>query len=158
MNIQPGGLAVIVKGLWPNIGRVVYVDRYLESWDFTELGLGRGPGWRVRTWSQGPLQTTDGPRLVGYTPDGSLRPLPGLPPDQARQVQREMAIADFQEAMNELAQILRAPRTGAKALQIEAPSHHASTCKGEAGEVDWCLNHAVDSRQSPAAPPRVPEG
>ena len=106
MNVRAGDLAVVVKGLWPNVGRIVFVDRYVESQDFTAMGLGRGPGWRVRSWSQGPFQTVAGPRFVGYTPLGSLKPLDPLPPDQARLVQQQMAIADFKEAMQELAEVL----------------------------------------------------
>lgn len=107
MNVQAGELAVVVKGLWPNVGRVVYVDRLVPTWDFTPLGLGQQPGWRVRAWSPAPLETTAGPSLVGYTPLGSLRPLGSLTPDAARQIAREMALADFREAVDELAEVLR---------------------------------------------------
>ena len=107
MSVRAGDLAVVVKGLWPNVGRIVYVDRYVEMRDFTAMGLGHGPGWRVRSWSQGPLETVGGPRFVGYTPQCSLKPLDPLPPDQARLVQQQMAIADFKEAMQDLAEVLR---------------------------------------------------
>lgn len=107
MNVQAGELAVVVKGLWPNIGRVVYVDRLVPTWDFTPLELGQQPGWRVRAWSHAPLDTTAGPRMVGYTPLGSLRPLGPLTPDMASQIAKEMALADFREAVNELADVLR---------------------------------------------------
>lgn len=107
MNVQAGELAVVVKGLWPNVGRVVYVDRLVSTWDFTPLGLGQQPGWRVRTWSHASLETTAGPSMVGYTPLGSLRPLGPLTPDMASQIAKEMALADFREAVDELADILR---------------------------------------------------
>lgn len=106
MNVRAGDLAVVVKGLWPNVGRIVFVDRYFESQDFTSMGLGLGPGWRVHSWRLGPLQTVAGPRSVGYTPLGSLKPLAPLPLDQARLVQQQMAITDFKEAMQDLAKVL----------------------------------------------------
>lgn len=107
MSVRPGDLALVVKGLWPNIGRIVYVDRYIESHDFTAMGLGHRPGWRVRSWGRLALDTVDGLRFSGYTPDGSLKPLGPLPPDQARQVEQEMAEMDFREAMTELAAVLQ---------------------------------------------------
>lgn len=106
MTVRAGDLAVVVKGLWPNVGRIVFVDRYVQLHDFTTMGLGHMPGWRVRSWSLGPLETVAGPRFVGYTPLGSLKPLDPLPPDQARLVQQQMAIADFKEAMQDLAEVL----------------------------------------------------
>lgn len=106
MTVRAGDLAVVVKGLWPNVGRIVFVDRYVQLHDFTTMGLGHMPGWRVRSWSLGPLETVAGPRFVGYTPLGSLKPLDPLPPDQARLVQQQMAIADFREAMQDLAEVL----------------------------------------------------
>lgn len=107
MNVRAGELAVVVKGLWPNVGRVVFVDRFVESHDFTAMGLGHIPGWRVRSWGQVPLDTVGGPRLSGYTPRGSLQPLGPLPPDQASLLQRDMALADFREAMQALAEVLQ---------------------------------------------------
>lgn len=107
MSLRAGELAVVVKGLWPNVGRVVFVDRFVECHDFTAMGLGHMAGWRVRSWGHGPLDTVSGPRFSGYTPRGSLKPLGPLPPDQAHQLQRDMALADFREAMQELAEVLQ---------------------------------------------------
>lgn len=107
MSVRAGDLAVVVKGLWPNVGRIVFVDRYVGSQDFTAMGLGCGPGWRVRSCSEVPLETVAGPRMVGYSPAGSLRPIDPLPPDVTLQIQRRMAVADFKDAMAELAAVLQ---------------------------------------------------
>lgn len=85
----------------------MYVDRFVDRWDFSALGLGHCSGWRVRSWSAAPLETTDGTRMAGFTPQGSLKPLDPLSPEQARAVARDMALADFNEAMADLAEILR---------------------------------------------------
>jgi hypothetical protein len=105
MSVRAGDLAVVVKGLWPNVGRIVYVDRFIKSWDFTRMGLDIRPGWSVRTWSQEPLETIAGPRMSGYTPQGSLKALDPLPPALARRIQQQMAVEDFNEAMTALAEI-----------------------------------------------------
>lgn len=107
MNVRAGDLALVVKGLWPNVGRIVFVDRYFEMRDFTAMGLGHGPGWRVRSCSGMPLETVAGPRMVGYSPAGSLRPIDPLPPDVTLQIQRRMAVADFKEAIAELAAVMQ---------------------------------------------------
>lgn len=142
MNIRPGDLAVVIKGLWPNVGRVVYVDRFVERWDFTRLGLGHGPGWRVRSWSHGPLDTVDGPRFAGYTPQGSLKPLDPLPPDQARRVQQQMAIADFKEAMNDLAEILQQQDHGQRTRRAK-PHRRTRASEREPSDQAPTLNGAT---------------
>ena len=105
MSVKPDDLAIVIQGLWPNVGRIVYVDRLEGAFDFSAMGLGIKPGWRVRAWGSTPLETTQGPRMAGYTPVGSLKPLDGLPPDQREAIRREMAMLDFQEAMNDLIKI-----------------------------------------------------
>ena len=95
------------KGLWPNVGRVVYVDRFVDRWDFSALGLGHCSGWRVRSWSAAPLETTDGTRMAGFTPQGSLSHWTRFHRSKPRAVARDMALADFNEAMADLAEILR---------------------------------------------------
>ena len=87
-NIRPGDLAVVVQGLWPNVGRVVFVCEFVPDFDFSAMGLG------VR-------------RRVGITPVGSLRKLEPLPPVQQRELEREMAVADFKDALADLAKILK---------------------------------------------------
>jgi hypothetical protein len=114
MNVKPDSLAIVVQGMWPNVGRIVYVDRRDPAIDFTAMGLGIRPGWRIRAWGTAPLMTTGGPRMTGFTPVGSLKPLDDLPPQQREQIRREMAQLDFQEAMDDLANILKqqyAPET-----------------------------------------------
>jgi hypothetical protein len=106
-NIHSGDLAVVVQGLWPNVGRLVYVTKFVRDFDFSTMGSGIREGWRVRSWSQGPLETTGGPRMVGFTPVGSLRRLDPLPPLQQRELRVEMARLDFDEALCELATILK---------------------------------------------------
>lgn len=52
--------------------------------------------------------------MTGFTPVGSFKPLDDLPPQQREQIRREMAQLDFQEAMDDLANILKqqyAPET-----------------------------------------------
>lgn len=53
------------------------------------------------------MTTTDGPRRVGITPIGTLRKLEPLPPVQQRELEREMAVADFKDALADLAKILK---------------------------------------------------
>ncbi len=107
MNVRAGDLAVVVQGLWPKVGRIVFVDRYVEMRDFTAMGLGQGPGWRVRSCSEVPLETVAGPCMVCYSPAGSLKPIDPLPPDMSLQIQRRMAVADFKDAMADLAAVLQ---------------------------------------------------
>ncbi len=106
MNVKAGDLAIVVKGLWPNVGRIVYVDRYRPLFDFSPMGLPPSPGWRVRSISAQPLETIEGLRMVGITPVRSLRRIVPLPPDQMHQIAQRMAVADCREAMDELAEIM----------------------------------------------------
>ena len=102
-NIRPRDLAVVIRGLWPNVGRIVYVCEFVPHFDFNAMGLGTRDGWRVRSWSNRPLETTEGPGNVGITPIGSLRRLDRLPPQQQQAIDKEMALIDFQDAMSEFA-------------------------------------------------------
>lgn len=106
MNVKAGDLAIVVKGLWPNVGRIVYVDAYRELFDFSPMGLPPSPGWRVRSISAQPLETTEGLRMAGVTPARSLRRIDPLPPEQMRRIAHRMAMADFNEAAADLAEIL----------------------------------------------------
>ncbi len=106
MNIKPGDLAIVVKGLWPNVGRIVYVNAYRELFDFSPMGLPPSPGWRVRSISARPLKTTEGRRMAGVTPVHSLRRLDPLPPEQMHRIAQRMAVADFREAMAGLAEVM----------------------------------------------------
>jgi hypothetical protein len=47
-NIRARDLAVVVQGLWPNVGRMVYVHEFVPGFDFGVMGLGIRDGWRVR--------------------------------------------------------------------------------------------------------------
>ena len=105
MSVKPDDLAIVIQGLWPNVGRIVYVDRLEDAFDFSAMGLGVKPGWRVRAWGSAPLETTKGPRMAGFTPVGSLKPLYDLPPEQREAIRREMAKLDLEDAMNDLAKI-----------------------------------------------------
>ena len=102
-DIKAGDLAFIVKGLWPNVGRVVYVAEFVPDFDFSPMGLSIRQGWRVRSWGHGPLQRTDGLHMVGNTPLGSLRRLEPLPPKQKREIKIAMAMEDFNDALKDLA-------------------------------------------------------
>ena len=102
-DIRPRDLAIVVQGLWPNVGRLVYVSEFVQHFDFNAMGMGTRDGWRVRSRSNGPLDTTDGPRMVGITPVGSLRRLDRLPPQQQQAMETELAFAEFQDALSDLA-------------------------------------------------------
>ena len=106
-NIRIGDLAIVVKGLWPNVGRLVFVSEFVPDFDFSVMGLDIRQGWRVRSWSAGSLETTGGLRKVGITPVGSLRKLDPLPAIQQRELERKMACADFNDALSDLAKILK---------------------------------------------------
>ena len=102
-NIRPGDLAVVVRGLWPNVGRLVFVSEFVPDFDFNAMGLGTRDGWRVRSWSDGPLETIVGPGMVGITPVGALRRLARLSAQQQQELENEMAKADFEDALSEFA-------------------------------------------------------
>lgn len=106
-NIRYGDLAIVVQGMWPNIGRVVYVASFSSAHDFRPMGLGIRDAWRVRSWGDQPLETTAGPRMCGFTPVGSLRRLDPLPPLQRAEIVKQMAEADIKESLAELARILK---------------------------------------------------
>jgi hypothetical protein len=53
-NIRPGDLAVVVQGLWPNVGRVVFVSAFVPDFDFSAMEHCGRQGWRVRSWGMGP--------------------------------------------------------------------------------------------------------
>lgn len=106
MNVKAGDLAIVVKGLWPNVGRIVYVDCYRPLFDFSPMGLQPSPGWRVRSISSQPLETTEGLRMAGITPVRSLRRIDPLPPEQMHLIAQRMAVADFREAMEQLAEVM----------------------------------------------------
>lgn len=105
-HIQVGDLAIVIKGLWPNVGRVVYVKAYRDLIDFSAIGLLPSAGWLVRSVSATPLTSTEGECMTGITPVASLRRINPLSPELMRQIHQQMAIKDFKEAMNDLAQIV----------------------------------------------------
>jgi hypothetical protein len=63
---------VVVQGLWPNFGRVVFVSSFRHNFDFNSMGLDTRDGWRVKSWSGGQLETIGGLRMDAITPVGSL--------------------------------------------------------------------------------------
>ena len=100
-NIRKGDLAVVVAGLWPNVGRIVYVSDYVELVDFSDMQRPCGPGWRVRSVNRVPLERTTGPGMSGIAPLVSLKRLERLPD----KLQNEL---DFRMAMNDLADCMEA--------------------------------------------------
>ena len=102
-NIRPGDLAIVIRGLWPNIGRIVYVHEFIPRFDFSLMGLGIRDGWRVRSWGSGPLESIVGPLTVGITPTGSLRRIDELPLEQRREIEEEMNQAEIEDALSSLA-------------------------------------------------------
>lgn len=106
MNVKPGDVAIIIKGRWPNVGRIVQVDRAWGDVDYSHLGYGVLPCWLVESLG-GDLDTGIGPAQSGYTPDLSLRPLPDITPDQAIEIRKQHARVQFQKALAELGEIAR---------------------------------------------------
>lgn len=94
-SIKPGDIAVVVNGLWPNVGRVVYVTDSVSDVDFLPLGIFSKTGWRVRSCSETPLQTAAGLAMAGLTPIGSLRPLDRLPTRLQAELDAKMSLADL---------------------------------------------------------------
>lgn len=101
MNVKPGDVAIILKGRWPNVGRLVYVERDHPDVNYAYLGYGVLKSWVVSSLGS-QLDTTGGPSDRGHTPDLSLKRL-DLTPEQARAMYLAKAQHDFDEAVKELA-------------------------------------------------------
>jgi hypothetical protein len=101
MNAKLGDVAIIIKGRWPNVGRIVYVARETEDRDYTAMGYGILSSWIVESLG-GDLDTDAGPAQRGFTPDISLRRL-DLTPEQAKDMRKTKADYDFKAALDELA-------------------------------------------------------
>lgn len=106
MNVKPGDVAIIIKGRWPNVGRIVQVDRAWGDVDYSHVGYGVLPCWLVESLG-GDLDTNRGPAPTGYTPDLSLRPLPDITLDQAMEIRKRRAREQFQQALAELGEVAR---------------------------------------------------
>jgi len=106
MNVKPGDVAVIIKGRWPNVGRIVQVERAWGDVDYSRFGYGVLPCWQVESLG-GDLDTVGGPSQRGYTPDLSLRPLPDITPEQAQAIRKRQAKEQFDKALAELGRVLR---------------------------------------------------
>lgn len=104
MNVKLGDVAIIIKGRWPNVGRIVYVARETEDRDYSFMGYGIQPSWLVESLG-GDLDTDAGPRKSGFTPDISLQRL-DLTPEQAKIMRKAKADHDFKAALDELAVVL----------------------------------------------------
>lgn len=148
MKVKPGCLAVVVRGLWPNMGRIVYVSHFVKEVDFTLMGLGKLPGWRIRSINRTPLETVLGPAMSGYTPVGSLRPLDPLEPPQALNLHRRMAVADFKEAMSNLASVLEreAAEEGASQPEVAVITSSAARSAPHAVQSEGQLDRLGVSR------------
>ena len=106
MNVKPGDVAIVIKGRWPNVGRVVQVERAWGDVDYSHVGYGVLPCWLVESLG-GDLDTNGGPSQTGYTPDLSLRPLPDITPEQAQAIRKQHAKEQFDKALAELGRVLR---------------------------------------------------
>lgn len=104
MNVKPGDVAIILKGRWPNVGRVVYVEHAHPDVNYCNLGYGILKSWVVSSLGS-QLDTTGGPSDRGHTPDLSLKRL-DLTPEQARAMYVAKAQHDFDEAIKELGALL----------------------------------------------------
>lgn len=102
MNVKAGDVAIIIKGRWPNVGRIVYVANAAGDRDYSRCGYGILPSWFCESLGAD-LDTEQGPSQAGYAPDIALRPIPGVTREQA---ERMKAQADFDAALADLALIL----------------------------------------------------
>ena len=105
MNVQAGDVAIIIKGRWPNVGRIVYVASSAGDRDYTRFGYGVLPSWLCESLG-GDLDTEKGPSHTGYAPDIALRRIPDVTPEQADHLRKMKARADFDSALDDLALIL----------------------------------------------------
>lgn len=105
MNVKPGDVAIIIKGRWPNVGRIVQVEREWGEVDYTHMGYSVLPCWLVESLG-GNLECQSGPCQRGFTPDISLRPLPDITPEQAQAIRKRHAREQFNAALKDLADIL----------------------------------------------------
>jgi len=106
MNVKPGDVALIIKGRWPNVGRVVQVDRLWGNVDYSRVGYGVLACWLVASLG-GDLDTDRGPVSSGYTPDLSLKALPGITPEQTHEIRKRLAKEEFQKALADLGRIAK---------------------------------------------------
>lgn len=104
MNVKLGDVAIIIKGRWPNVGGIVYVAEETADRDYTFMGYGIQPSWFVESLG-GDLDTENGPRRSGCTPDISLCRL-DFTPEQAKAMRASKAKQDFKAALDELAVVL----------------------------------------------------
>ncbi len=104
MNVKIGDVAIIIKGRWPNVGRIVYVAEETADRDYRFMGYGVQPSWIVESLG-GVLDTDNGPRSRGATPDISLRRL-DFTPGQAKAMRKAKSDADIKVALAELAMVL----------------------------------------------------
>lgn len=119
MNVKLGDVAIIIKGRWPNVGRIVYVAQETADRDYRYMGYGILSSWSVESLG-GDLDTDAGPARRGLIPDLALRKL-DLTPEQAKAMREAKADADFKAALAELAVVL--------ANYIEEPEE-ISVCSG----------------------------
>jgi len=105
VNVKLGDVAIVIKGRWPNVGKIVYVARETPDRDYSNMGYGILHAWFVESLG-GDLDTDAGPRQAGYTPDISLRRLPGITPEQAEQLRDTKRQANLDAVLADLAKIL----------------------------------------------------
>lgn len=106
MNVKPGDVAIIIKGRWPNVGRIVLVERYWGDVDYSHIGCGVLPCWLVESAGE-KLDTSIGQSYSGYTPDLSLRLLRDVTPEQAEAMRKQVSRERFNEALADLGKIAR---------------------------------------------------
>lgn len=106
MNVKPGDVAIVIKGRWPNVGRIVQVERAWGNVDYSHIGYGVLPCWLVESLG-GDLDCERGPSPRAYTPDLSLQPLPDITPEQAAAIRKQRAHEQFEQALAEFGKVLR---------------------------------------------------
>ncbi len=106
MNCRPGTVALIVKGRPKNIGRFVYVACRYPDVDYSSCGYGVLSSWTVESLGAD-LDAIEGPVRRGHIPDLALQVLPGIGKRAAKALRRAKADADFDAALEQLAELAK---------------------------------------------------
>lgn len=105
MKCKVGDVAVIIKGIPENIGKLVLVVKFYGDHDFSYLGYGVLPCWTVESLG-GLVATSIGPDVGGFTPDLALRPIHDLKVNHADLAQAR-ADAELEAAWENLREVDR---------------------------------------------------
>ena len=105
MKCKVGDVAVIIKGIPENIGKLVLVVKFYGDYDYSYLGYGVLPCWTVESLG-GLVATSIGPDIGGFTPDLALRPIDDLKVNHSDLAQAR-ADAELEAAWENLREVAR---------------------------------------------------